>query len=95
MMGKQEKQSSIEKLQTPFEQALTNAEAFLQNIYVCALFQSAVKELLLIDKENIENFYDPDFDAEKVLEDIAKTEKKWHIILSEKTLSKTSCWILA
>ena len=47
------------------------------------------------DKENMENLYDPDFDAQKVLEDIDRTEKKWHIILSEKTLSKTSCWILA
>ena len=96
MMNKQDKEeSSVEKLLTPFEEASNNAQVFIQNMYVFSLFQKAIKELTIMDKEIQDLLYDPEVDAKEALASYAKTEQKWATILSEKTLTHTSCWALA
>ena len=95
MMEKQKEESSIDKLLTPFEEASNNAAIFIQNMYVFSLFQKAIKELTIMDRENQVMLYDPDVDAKEALSQYTKTEQKWATILSEKTLTNTSCWAQA
>jgi len=96
MMDKlNDEKSSVDKLLTPFEEASNNAQVFIQNMYVFSLFQKAIKELSIMDRENQQMLYDPDVDAKEALTQYTKTEQKWATILSEKTLTNTSCWAQA